>query len=135
MGGGDKHISYIQPSGRPGMIGPIGPPARYDLLKGYRVVTGLHLRPSGLARHSPFHFHIMLDHICEGMSLDGSDRPSTAHWSGISTPHPRQQQTVMTATPPLRYRCNEGRSQCMQLGAEASACNTCSRADTKVAFG
>jgi hypothetical protein len=84
--GKNKHILYIQASGRPGTVGPEGPSARHDPLKGYRVVPRLRLRPSGPARHGLFHFRVVLGLISEGTSPPGLGlgRPGTARWPDIT---------------------------------------------------
>jgi hypothetical protein len=69
--GGNEHISYIQVLSWPSMVWPDGPSTRHELLKGYRVVLGLRLRPDRLARHDPFHFHVVSGLISKGPSPAG----------------------------------------------------------------
>jgi hypothetical protein len=82
---GETHILYIRVSGRPGTVGPNGPSAQHDPLKGYRAVPRLHLRPDGPAWHGPFHFHTVPGLIFEGTILTGLEpgRPGMAHWPDI----------------------------------------------------
>jgi hypothetical protein len=50
------------------MIGPIGPPARYDPLNDDWTVPGLPLKPGGPAWHDPFLFCAVPGLISEGTS-------------------------------------------------------------------
>jgi hypothetical protein len=74
----NKHISYIQASNQPNMIGPNGLSAQHNLLKGYQAVPRLRLRPGRLARSISFPF-------CAGPRLRSHlrlVRASTAGWPG-----------------------------------------------------
>jgi hypothetical protein len=62
----NKHISYIQASNQPNMIGPNGLSAQHNLLKGYQAVPRLRLDLAGW--HGPFHFRAVPGLVSEVIS-------------------------------------------------------------------
>jgi hypothetical protein len=76
---------FIQASGRPDTVGPVGLLVQHNPLNGDRAVPGLQLRPDGPTRHDLFLFRAVPGHAPEGTSSGRlrPSRPGTARWLGI----------------------------------------------------